>query len=182
MVSRPRQRPRFSVELACRVDDVMDALRERIDGGVPDVVGAFSRRHGVLKIPLEHRRFWSPELSLTVEPVDEATERTRVRGRFAPHPQIWTGFVFVYLTLFLIGLSGLVYGLAQLTLERTPVALWVPLASLGLSAFVYGATFIGQGLGAEEMYQLRGTLDGCLEAAEARGRRRPKTSFDSARL
>ena len=189
MMNRPRQRPRFLVEVSCRPDDVMDALRERVGGTVeqmegsnPAVVGAFSRRHGVLKIPLDRRHFWSPELSLTIEPVDEAPDRTRVRGRFAPHPHIWTGFVFTYGTLFLIGLAGLVYALAQLALGRDPVALLVPLASLALSAFVYGAAFIGQGLGSEEIYQLRGTLDDCLQAAEARGRARPATSFDSARL
>jgi hypothetical protein len=178
---RPQQRPRFAVELVCDVDDVMVALRGRMEGNLQGVAGTFSRRHGVLKIPKERRSFWSPELSLSVEPCD-ADMQTRVRCVIAPAPQIWTGFVFTYLTLFLIGLSGLIYGLAQLSLGHPPFALGVPLVAMGLSAFVYGAAFIGQGLGADEVYQLRAYLDGCLEQAAERGRRRPKTALDSARL
>lgn len=160
----------------------MEALRGRLEGNVQGVVGTFSRRHGVLKIPLERRHFWSPELSLTIEHVDQDPARTRVRGVIAPHPDIWTGFVFAYGTLFLVGLCGLMYGMAQLSLGRSPAALLIPVASLALAGFVYGAAFIGQGLGADEVYRLRGYLDGCLEAATELGRKRSKTALDSARL
>jgi len=179
---RPRQRPRFAVELHCGPEDVMAMLRDRLDGNVQDVVGTFSRRHGVLKMPLERRHFWSPQLSLTVEEVEQEAGRTRVRGVIAPHPDIWTGFVFTYGTLFLVGLCGLMYGFAQLSLGQPPTAFVVPVAALALAGFVYGAAFIGQGLGADEVYQLRGYLDGCLEAAAERGRKRSKTALDSARL
>jgi hypothetical protein len=33
-------------------------------------------------------------------------------------------------------------------------------------AFTYGAVFIGQGLGSEEMYRLRSFVDDCVEGAE----------------
>jgi hypothetical protein len=55
-------------------------------------------------------------------------------------------------------------------------------ASVALIAVVYGATFIGQGLAAAQMYELRRYLDESLERAEARARATPTTSFDSARL
>jgi hypothetical protein len=55
-------------------------------------------------------------------------------------------------------------------------------ASAVLAAFVYGATFIGQGLGAEEMYRLRAYLDGCLDEARERYRTRPTTAAESAQL
>jgi hypothetical protein len=58
----------------------------------------------------------------------------------------------------------------------------VPFGSAALAAFVYGAAFIGQGLGAEEMCRLHGYLDDCLEAAQASHAARPKTAGESAQL
>jgi hypothetical protein len=51
-----------------------------------------------------------------------------------------------------------------------------------LAAGLYAASFIGQGLGAGEMYYLRTYLDECLEAAEQACLGRPRTSRDSAQL
>jgi hypothetical protein len=109
-------------------------------------------------------------------------DHTRVSGLFSPHPNIWQAFVFTYLTLFVLGFFGLMYGLAEVALDRTPWALLVPCGSAVLAGFVYGATFIGQGLGAEEMCRLHGYLDDCLEQAQAAYAERPKTADESAQL
>jgi hypothetical protein len=175
-------RPRFSVEVACGVEDVMKALRGRLEDNAQGLSATYSRRHGVLEFPEEQRHFWSPRLSLTVDALDEAGDRTRVSGLFSPHPHIWQAFVFSYGVLFILGFFGLMYGFAELALGRTPWAMLVSLGSGVLAAFVYGATFIGQGLGAEEMYRLRAYLDEGLEAAQASHAARPKTAGESAQL
>ena len=64
------------------------------------------------------------------------------------------------------------YGGAQLILGEAPWAFWgVPVAVV-LAGFVYGAAFIGQGLGAEDMYELRSVVDriadGCPAATSLR--------------
>jgi hypothetical protein len=175
-------RPRFAVELACTIEDVMSTLRQRLPENVQGLEGVFSKRHGVLSFPEERRQFWSPQLGLTVESIDGAEHATRVRGVFSPQPQIWTAFVFVYLTLFVLGFFGLMYGFAQLALDHAPNALLVPLVTTVLAAGAYAATFVGQGLGAEEMYHLRAYLDDCLFEAERIGTARPKTSQEGAQL
>lgn len=48
---------------------------------------------------------------------------------------------------------------------ESPWALAGVPAALALVGFTYGAAFIGQGLGAEEMYRLRSFVDDCVEAA-----------------
>jgi hypothetical protein len=181
-MAQPRMRPRFALDLACTIEDVMAALRERLPDNAQGLEGVFSKRHGTVKVPDERWTFWSPQLGLTVESIDDDDHRTRVRGVFSPHPHIWTAFVFAYLTLFVLGFFGLMYGFAQLGLGRTPTALYVPATSATLGAGLYAASFIGQGLGAGEMYYLRSYLDECLEAAEQACLERPKTSRDSAQL
>lgn len=181
-MAQPRMRPRFAVEVDSTVDDVMAALRGRAEGNPQRVRVKTTRRHGVLDFPAANRHFWSPQLGLTVEAVAKTEGRTRVVGHFSPQPGIWQAFVFTYGSLFAIGFFSLMFGLAEWTMGRTPWALLGPVAAAALAAFVYGATFIGQGLGAEEMYRLRAYLDGCLDEAQERYRARPATAAESAQL
>lgn len=181
-MAQPRMRPRFAVDVESSIDDVMTALRERAEGNAQGVRVKCTRCHGVLDFPKEQRDFWSPQLSLTVEAVGGNDGRTRVVGHFSPHPHIWQAFVFIYATLFAAGFFSMMFGFAELAMGRTPWALLGPVIAAALAAFVYGATFIGQGLGAEEMYRLRAYLDGCVEDARARYRARPATAAESAQL
>jgi len=181
-MAQTRMRPRFTLDVSAGVEKVMEQLRDRLDGNEQGLVGSFTRRHGVLKLPDARRQFWSPQLGLTVETVEGDEGRARVIGLFSPHPHIWQTFVFIYGVLISLGCFGTMWGVAQLSLDRTPWALASPLVSFALCAFVYGAAFIGQGLGAGEMYQLRTYLDECVSEAERRHSEPPRTAQDSAQL
>jgi hypothetical protein len=181
-----KMRPRFAVDVPCDAATVVEALRERIADADPPLEGSFDPAHCVLRIPPARRSFWSPELDLTFEPLEAENggppPGLRVRCLFAPRPPVWTGFAFVYSVLAVAALAGALYGLAQLTLGDPPWGLAVTPAALAAIGGVYGATFIGQGLAASQMYELRRVLDDGLEHAAARARATPTTPFDSARL
>ena len=72
-----------------------------------------------------------------------------------------------YALLAIIALAGLVYGFVQHSLGRPPWALLAPPVTAAVFGFVYGATLIGQGLGAEQMYTLRSLVDRVSERALA---------------
>jgi hypothetical protein len=111
------------------------------------------------------RTFWSPYLNLEVE---DEPDGSAIRGRFSPHPNVWTMFMAVYILLALAALAGLSYGIVQLTLGQPPWGfIFVPVA-VALFGFVYGATLIGQGLGAEQMHVMRTLIDrACVDALDA---------------
>lgn len=178
-MGKPRMRPRFEMKVECGVEDVMERIQARLSAGGQSIEGAFTRRHGVLMMPDTRRRFWSPQLGLSLEDVADGAW---IRGRFSPHPHIWTAFMFVYGILFMFGVSGAVYAVVEFALGRSPWALLVPIGCTVLAAFVYGAAFIGQGLGAEEMYELRRFLDDCVDEAVAQEWTTPVTPRDSANL
>jgi hypothetical protein len=182
----PKMRPRFIVGVTCSVVDVMEALRERLEDNAQGIEGQLSERHGVLTIPEEQRQFWSPQLGLTVEDRSDRPEPdeapTRVVGIFSPDPEIWTAFVFMIGTLSGIAVFGLMYAVVQLSMGWDPWALLAPLLAILIGGLVYTSTLVRQGLGADEMYQLRTYLDECLADAQARGRREPTTSRDSSQL
>jgi hypothetical protein len=180
-----KMRPRFTVDVSCDAEAVVGALREHIANADPSLEGHFKGAHCVLGIPKARRYIYSPELDLAFEPIEpdgSGPGGVRVRCLLGPRPAVWTGFVFVYVVLALLGLGGGLYGVAQLSLGEPGWALFAPLAALALIGGVYGSTFIGQGLAATQMYELRRYLDQCLERAEERAQATPRTPLDSAKL
>jgi uncharacterized integral membrane protein len=76
-------------------------------------------------------------------------------------------FMAVYIFLAIVALGGITYGIVQATLGQPPWALWIAPAAVALFGFVYGATLIGQGLGAEQMYTMRSLIDrACVDALD----------------
>lgn len=177
-------RPRFALDVPCRAEAIVEALREALAAAEPPLEGRCDPGHCVLRVPRARRRFWSPELDLTFEPFAEqdAGAGVRVRCLFAPRPPVWTGFAFVYALLGVATVAAGVYGLAQLGLGQAPWAFAAAGAALALVGLVYAAAFVGQGLSAGQMYELRRVLDAAVERAVERARAAPRTALDSARL
>lgn len=123
------------------------------------------RKHAVVQMNDAARTFWSPYLNLEVE---DEPDGSAIRGRFSPHPNVWTLFMGVYILLTIAGLAGLSYAIVQMTLGQTPWAFLAVPAAAALVGFVYGATLIGQGLGAEQMYRMRSLIDrACVQSLQA---------------
>lgn len=170
-MKRPRMRPTFRQTLERPAERILETMRERLASPDCPVAGLVARRHVELTTVRARRHFWSPVLVVEVD--EDATDGPAIRGRFAPHPNVWTGFMAIYGLLALGALGATMFGLAQAMLHWTPWALLgVPLA-LALAGFTYGAVFIGQGLGADEMYELRSFVDRCIEGLPERASERP---------
>jgi len=154
-MTAPEVRPRFEIELACEADDLMDRLRTKLMR-CPNCTGVSVGRHAELFVPETDRRLWSPWLSVTA---DEHREGMVLRCRFAPHPNIWTLYLFVAFALGFSLLVGTTWGYAQWATESTPWALIsVPLVAI-LGGVLYMASLVGQRLGTDQMIQLRTALD-----------------------
>lgn len=148
----PRMRPTFTIALNDPGSGVLERLRRRLDSGDARFVGQVVIGHAMIKLPRERRSLLSPVLNLNLVEKDGISE---LRGRFSPQPNVWTGFMMVYGVLAMIGLAGLMYGLAKLTVDESPWAMLAAPICAALIAFVYGAAFIGQGLTVDDMYEMR---------------------------
>ena len=112
----------------------------------------------------EARTFWSPHLSVQVE--DDA-QGSRLHGRYAPHPEVWTLFVFLYAASAFAALIGMGWGFSQMVLGRAPWGfLLTPGALLGMLALYLGARW-GQRRTRGQMVLLRDRLDHLLPGLEA---------------
>lgn len=148
-------RPTFEIEVELDPDTVMERLRERLPR-CPRCTGMSVGRHAEMFVPEEERRVWSPWLSVTAHTTDRGSF---VRGRFSPHPSIWTLYLFLAFGMAFVLLVGLAWGYAQWATETTPWALaCVPLV-LVAAAGLYAISLVGQRMSASQMIALRAALD-----------------------
>ena len=149
-----RVRPRFEVEFASNPDEVMEEVRSRLPE-CPHCSGMSLGRHAELFVPDSERRVWSPWLSVTAHEHDSGTV---IKGRFAPHPSIWTLYLFCSFALGFALLVGTTWGYAQWATEQTPWA-WLTVPAVIISGIaLYLSSQLGQRLGTDQMDHLRDAL------------------------
>ncbi len=148
-------RPLFDVDVPS-ASLILLSLQRQLLRGTPVCQGQVFRKHAVLQVRESARHLWSPYLNIEIREEEDAV---RLHGRFSPHPNVWTAFMAIYGLLLMIGLGGLVLGLAQMSLGSAPWGWALMPAAMVMAAFVYGAVFIGQGMSAEQMYEMRSFLD-----------------------
>jgi hypothetical protein len=161
-------RPSFERSLPGEGEFFFQLLREALDRGECPCRGKVFTDHAILEIRDEDQHFWSPHLGLKVLPPENEGGPSVLKGRFSPNPGVWTLFVAIYALLGIAAMGGFVYGMAQWGMGEGPWAFLVIPGAFGLAAFTYGAAFIGQGLGAEQMFFLRSFTERVLERARER--------------
>jgi hypothetical protein len=172
MSQRPRPRPRFELvtqfapsEVRLRVQALLK--RDRRLRGI-----AFEHRLE-LAIGSGESHFYSPQLVVKVEP--EPSGGARLRVRVGPDPYVWAFYLLGTGMLTVLTLFAILFGVVQLSLGQTPTALYVAPGAALVAGLVFGASFVGQGLGHEQIYFLRSSLTDTLEAAEVEpSARRPR--------
>jgi len=154
-MAKPLIRPTFEIEIGLDPAIVMENLRQRLPR-CPRCTGMSVGLHAELFVPESERRVWSPWLSVTARASDRGTT---MRGRFAPHPSIWTLYLFLAFGLGFSLLVGLTWGYAQWAMESTPWALASAVLVFALASALYGISLLGQRLGASQMVQLHTALE-----------------------
>ena len=148
----PPVRPKIELH----VSEPPERVTERLRRGLAESTcceGVSVGMHAEIFVPEAERSVWSPWLSITVEASEESG--SRVRGRFGPHPNLWTLYMFCAFALGVSGFGSLVWGMAQWALGRTPWAFSGIVLCALLGAALYGCSVLGQRLGSEQMRSQR---------------------------
>jgi hypothetical protein len=154
-MSAPRVRPRFEVETDLDADSIMERLRRRLPE-CPHCTGMSVGRHAELFVPERDRRVWSPWLSVTA---DDHAPGSLLRARFAPHPSVWTFYLFLAFGIGFGLLVGTTWGYAQWATDQTPWALASVPIVLVLGFLLFLVSQVGQKLGGSQMEDLRDALE-----------------------
>ena len=161
---RPRMRPRFEVALDVPAASVLAELRRQLACSGAVASGAVLARQVELRVGQDLAHFWSPNLTLEVVGA-EPDGQEQLHGRFGPDQGVWMLFMVLYAILAMVGVLALMFGVSQWLVHQSPSALLAVPVCVALAGFVYGAAFIGQGLGAEQMYILRSFVDHAIDVA-----------------
>jgi hypothetical protein len=156
-MSTPRLRPTFDLEVPVDPKALMELVRARIDDG-PRTARCTSRGSCAELFPDEsERRLWSPYLSVQAEPAEGGG--TRLHGRFAPFPEVWTFFMFVYGIAWFLITFGATLAYVQAASGEAASGLWGLWIGVPLVIALHTASAIGQRLGQTQMQALRARLE-----------------------
>lgn len=151
MMKKIQIRPRYTFRVPIKKNEVLTKLKQALKTRTGELNGKFVKPLVVISIPEEESNFWSPELSLDLEEMNNGTE---IRCTLGPRSSLWTLFATFYGFSVLLGIAGLVLGFSQLTLGMTTYGFWLVPVSIILIASAYGIALIGQRLSYDQMLLL----------------------------
>jgi hypothetical protein len=168
MSVRPRMRPVFEVLFPGREPAARDRLLRALASPECPFRGGPAGDYVEMKVPEEEEHFWSPQLRVWFGADGQGDDEIQaygseerplgvLHGRFEPHPNVWTMFLAIYAHLAMGSIAAGMFAAAQvIVLEQSPtIALYVLGTLAVLAGFVYLSAFFGQGLGNEQMFQMR---------------------------
>lgn len=161
--ARPSPRPKFSLTSEHPPEEVCRRVNEMIQKSESLRGIAFAHR---LEIGIDGREhhFFSPQLVVEVTPDGGGS---RLAARFGPDPYVWGLYVMGSGALSLATLFSLCAGFGQWTIGQRPTALMAAPAAAVLAGLAYGASYVGQGLGFDQMYSLRHSLEHAVDGRDA---------------
>lgn len=153
----PRLRPTFDLDLDLEPDAAMRAIRRRMEDGARSRRCHSKGRCAEFFLDDDERHLWTPYLSVQAD--DAPGGGTRLHGRFAPYPEVWTFFVFAYGVAWFAVLFGGAFGYAQWASGERAWGLWGVWIGLPAVLLLHVGSAVGQRLGAPDMAELRRRLD-----------------------
>lgn len=82
-------RPRFHLQVDYSIEQIETRIKNGLTTGEFPCTGSIKHGFGVINIIKKDQHFWSPQLTVSIEKIEEQTE---VRGLYGPKPSVWTMF------------------------------------------------------------------------------------------
>jgi len=155
-----RLRPVFKLRVDLPREEAIELLRTQLAQSRSRDCWKGEGRWCEIHLPEDEQRIWSPHLSLRL---DHEESGSSIFGRFAPNPEVWTFFVFLYALVAFLALFGAIFGYVQWASDEPAWGLWAVWVGLPVLGLLHLVSYLGQRLGREQMAELKGRLDEVLE-------------------
>lgn len=152
-------RPRFQMELPFPKEKVLNTFDNQKAN--PFIVSR-SDDHLFIKFQSDQSTFWSPQLHLEINDIDEFS--CRAYGLYGPNPTLWTFFIFLHFGLATLFILLGIWAYSSASLGR-PYGL--KLGAMGLLVVLWIAFYafgrLGRRRGNPQMHQLQRFMNKVLE-------------------
>lgn len=155
-------RPRFKLDFNESQQNLISKFKDNLKDGDCKYCSKIVDGHIVIDVPVEENHFWSPQLNIEIEKVDE--HKTIVKGLFGPKPQVWTLFMFFHFAVAVafIGFAVMAYVQWSLNTDNS-FALTMVITLPIVWVIMYGLGRIGKKTGHKQMEELNNFLMKTLE-------------------
>ena len=146
-------RPRFKMNFTESQQEIISKFKNNLTDDDCKYCSKIVDGHIVIDVPIKENHFWSPQLNIEVEKIND--NETIVKGLFGPKPQVWTLFMFFHFAaaVAFIGFSVMAY--VQWTLKTDySYALIMVIALPILWIIMYFLGRIGKSTGHMQMDEL----------------------------
>jgi len=155
-----RVRPRFTHSLPLPPAEVEEQLSLVIGRDHEEIHLKRFPGYLTLRIRDESQHFWSPQLTLSLDPAED--ESTTIQGIYGPRTHVWTLFLYGYLIVGTLGTFTGIFGIAQWVVGNRPWGL-IPFGLfLAAGGGLYMLAQMGQKLAARQTYTLHLAYEGAV--------------------
>ncbi len=147
-------RPRFQLELSHPKDNVLSNFEQ---SKKPPFLVKRVDEHLFIKFNQEQHHFWSPQIHLEIDEIDE--NNCKLYGVFGPNPTLWTFFMFLHFAVATVFVILAIWAYSSAALNKPydlQIGLMVFMVFLWFVLYVLGR--VGKRKGKPQMQELYGFM------------------------
>lgn len=149
-------RPRFKIELNQSNKSALNAFETKKTTQSEFIVNCIDD-HVFIKIPRDKQHFWSPQLQIEINEIDENT--STLHGLFGPNPTVWTMFMFFHFLVAVLFIGFGAWAYSNWSLENSyGIQIGIMFLMIVLWFVLYFAGRMGKKTGRPEMIALHGFM------------------------
>jgi len=145
-------RPRFKFELKRNNQEALKLFEDAKSTQSEFIISRVDD-HVFIKIPKEKQHFWSPQLHLEINEIDENT--SMLHGLFGPNPTVWTMFMFFHFLVAVLFIGFGAWAYSNWSLEVSyGLQIGIMILMVALWFVLYFTGRLGKKTGKPEMHLL----------------------------
>ncbi len=151
-------RPRFQIEVAGATDQLLSIFE---NAETPPFLVKRLEEHVFIKYNKKQHHFWSPQLHLELESINNIS--SRIYAVFGPNPTLWTFFMFIHFIIGTLFIITAIWAYSSASLDKSyhsQVSLMLFLTVLWFLLYFLGR--IGKKKGRPQMQELYEFMMGTL--------------------
>jgi len=154
-------RPRFKMEIPKYNEAILSDFENSKTTQTEFIVTRIDD-HVFIKFPKEKQHFWSPQLHLEINKVDENS--STLHGLFGPNSTVWKLFIFLHFLIAAVFIAFAIWTYTNWSLKQSyAVQASITLLMILLWVTLYFAGSIGKASGTKDMRLLHNFMNDVLE-------------------